>query len=339
MSGPYISSVKPASGTADPAHQMKLDALFTPGDVGTYAINISARHTGTGATTTKAITYKVPPVAKLIGFDCTREDWAATAAKIGAGQTHRVFYDGGSPDLPSTFESFGVPSGVTFVVSFKDLTRPIASYVNSIPDDRDVIIIYFHEPENDFSDGANFNDKFRYASDIVLGQGRENVRMAMCAMSYQYRTGKNTSASDGDYLYGLGDVSPVTGKPYAEMFLVDTYEGYPGAWNWPKTGLPDDEGWVNWYKLVNNPEIVGTLRPLGFAEFGMNYDKMTPLDFQTRMTDIVKWLRAAFGGGPNAWSKFPLQLFCYWYHDNLFSHQFKDDETIGLWREIQAGNI
>lgn len=268
-------------------------------------------------------------VAGLIGFDVAKGDWASANATLGPGDTHRLFYP---TILPAAFDPDSTPGDVTCIVSYKQADTNVAAYVNSIPSSRSAVMVYHHEPEGDFTSGAKFAAEFKTQSGLIRAQGRANVRVAMIAGNYRYRdasTDADTKA--GNYLRGLG--------PYVDFFGVDQYQNAPGTSagaDWPPTGLATYDRWLNWLSLVNDPAIVGEVRPLGIVEYGID-SAAGAAEQRQRIAQDRDYLKTAFDpGNANAVSAWPLQTWCYWWHSGK-PYYFTDPETVALWQSIENG--
>lgn len=95
----------------------------------------------------------VPPngrAAILIGACVGKGGWTAANDMIGPLQTHRLFYTA----LPAKFEADKTPDNIVLIASYKTRNTNVVNYVNSVPDSRQVILIYHHEPEGDYVSGA-----------------------------------------------------------------------------------------------------------------------------------------------------------------------------------------
>ncbi|HEY5985815.1 MAG TPA: hypothetical protein VIV12_05435 [Streptosporangiaceae bacterium] len=334
-----------------------------------------------GATITSAawcmllVTYSGLPggasrVADQIGFDCKRGTWAAANATIGPGDTHRLF-SGSTGDLPASFDPDGTPSTVTVIQSYKtqygtSASSALYTYVQSVPNNRKVILIYHHEPEGDYALGATFVAEFKTQSDNIRaamaarGDAGANIRVAMCAAGWGYRDAGTSDCLSGGFLAGLGNVSPVSGKPYADLFCKDVYQGSGGTspvpnYEWTAGGLRTLPQWANWLALVTGnaslatsadtkkalatgKPATGTIRPLGITEYGVTNNVGDTVRYQRIQLDR-DYLKAAFTpGGPGAVSPYPLQLWCYWWEDADVAHpsQFTDAATVQLWQSIEA---
>ena len=266
--------------------------------------------------------------ATLIGLDVARGTWPAADAVAGPGQTHRIFYPPGTP-LPSTFDPDGTPDYVTMIVSYKQQTTNVARYVSSIPDNRNVILIYHHEPEGDYATGAAFVAEFKAQSNLIRAQGRSNVLVGMCSAGYPYRTGGDSEALAGNYLRGLG--------AYVDVFTKDIYQGSGGASGplWPSNGLANYDQFQNWLAKVTSPSVVGQIRPLGITEYGI-YGAVTNTQRNTRLALDIAYLQSTFPVAGGATSPFPLMMFCYWWQTNTSPPtQFTDATTIATWQGIE----
>jgi hypothetical protein len=269
--------------------------------------------------------------AQLIGFDVPKGGWTAANSAIGPGQTHRMYYPGA---LPATFDPDGTPSGVVILVSYKTQNTNVASYIASIPAGRQVVMIYHHEPENDYSSGSVFVSEFKSQSTLIRAHAGSNVKIAMCAEAYKYGPGRSADTAAGNYLRGLG--------PYVDYFSVDIYQGQdgPSGSNWTSRGLANNSEWAAWLSVVTSTSVVGTVRPLGIYEYGIS-DAVGDAARNARLQLDAAYLTTAFPPGGGAVSPYPVEAWMYWWHADttppLPSSQFTDAATIGTWRSIEAG--
>ena len=279
-------------------------------------------------------------VAQLIGFDVAKGGgaWATANAAIGPGQTHRLFYGGA---LPASMDYDSTPSNVTIIASFKSqMTQTaIQSYLTDlVTSGRQVILIYHHEPEGDYTLGSQFVSEFQTQSTYIRGaatalglsQGWPNgqVSVAMAAAGYPYRNAGTSDVLDGNYLTGLG--------PYVDMFTKDIYQGAGGdsGVQWPSNGLANCQYWVNWLNLVTNTSIVGTLKPVGITEYGVD-SEVTNTERFNRITLDANYLFTL----PSV-TGFPVPLYCYWWQSiDTNNAQFTDAPTEALWTSIEEGTF
>ncbi len=143
------------------------------------------------------------PAPLLGGFRVKDITWATADAQIGPGKVTREFYG----TLPTTFSDFGLPLGVKIVVSYKTLTTNVAAYLRSIPAGRDVELAFHHEPEGDYTTGAQFVSEFN-GQEQVAHAAAPAVPFDYIGLSYHYMTGQDTS-----WL-----------PPAADRYYVDSYQ-------------------------------------------------------------------------------------------------------------------
>lgn len=335
------SAIGTGNGSADAVLPMpggsQIDSLL----VAEAASQGDAFNTPTGWQ--RATSRQLPParVALLMGFDVARGGWTAANSQIGPGDTHRIFYGG---NLPASFDSDGTPANVTCIVSYKVTGTNFASYVNSIPANRQVILIFHHEPEGDtqFTGGADFVSQFKAQSDSLRALGchpggsHPNVRIAMCAAGFPYRNNGTADVLAGNYLRGLGATSPASGWPYVDMFTKDIYQGSGGtgdAVGWSTNGLANNQYWQNWLGLVTDPSVVGTVQPLGITEYGVD-DPVGNTARNTRIKLDLAYLAA------NSFNGAPWQMMCYWWESlagDPNQAQFTDAPTIATWQQAETG--
>jgi hypothetical protein len=283
-------------------------------------------------------------VAQLVGFDVERGGWTAANNTIGPGDSHRMFYSGA---LPASFDADGTPSNITIIASYKtQMTQTaIQTYLATLPATRQLILIYHHEPEGDYTLGSTFVSEFKTQSDriraAVASLGITNVRIAMCAAGYPYRAAGTADVLAGNYLRGLGAISPTSGQPYVDMFTKDVYQGTAGTggFDWPSQGLKNYVQFQNWMTLATDAAVVGVVKPLGITEYGITVGPgLTNADRNQRIQDDDTYLTAAFTvGGPSAVSAYPLQMLCYWWQSiDVNAAKFTDSATIATWKAIET---
>ena len=279
--------------------------------------------------------------AVLIGACTGRGDFATANNTIGPLQTHRLFHD----QLPANFQNAGddeAGPGVTAVVSYKTMNTNVVNFVNSIPNNYNVVMIFHHEPEGDdtfelnhagyATGGAKFVAQFKSQSDLIRSCNRSNVKVVMAAASSKYGNGAaNDEYRTGTYLRGLGN--------YVDYFTCDIYQGdgYPGNQvSWPDHGLQDYPRWLNWTSVVTDPAIVGTVKPLGITEYGVNTEVGNTMRNQRIQADCDYLVAAFTPGGPSAISPYPLQMWAYWWQNiDTNNTKFTDQATIDTWQAIE----
>lgn len=246
-------------------------------------------------------------LSKLPGFCCAAGTWTQANATIGPGKTHRYFY---SSVLPTTFFADGTPDDVTMIVSYKTPTVNVTSYVESIPDDRKVIMIYHHEPENDYATGAQFVEEFVMESALIRSCGRSNVRVAHAALCYRYPR----NAGDGSFLPPPAAV---------DIYTADVYQF---NWNWPTLGLSNFNEFQDWYTLVKDRG-----KPWGITEYGIG--SMPGLYFDPVRRNARIQIDAAY-----LTTIRPFEMWSYWWENrpNDIQAQFTDAATIATWKGIET---
>ncbi len=277
--------------------------------------------------TMPCITYAANRAAILIGACSGKGNWRSANAIIGPLQTHRLFYSG---SLPLTFEADDTPTTVTIIASYKTATTNVKNYVKSVPANRQVILAYHHEPEGDYSSGAVFVSEFKTQSDLIRSCANSNVRIAMISASYPYGVSGNTDVQDGNYLKDLGN--------YVDLFGVDIYQGVAGTepYCWPTQGLRNYPRWNNWLNVVTDPAIVGTIKPLGITEYGVDDPVGDERRNQRIQLDRDYLIEAFTPGSAKAISPYRLQVWSYWWRSvDQNAAKFTDAPTIATWRGIE----
>lgn len=273
--------------------------------------------TGTG-TVQLSIAAAQAPAARIVGaHGLNTADWLACQAAIGAPfGCQRVFYPGALPAAFGGSDAAGLPAGVTAVVSYKTQTTNVAAYVASIPAARPAIMVYHHEPEGDYGSGSQFVSEFVAQAALIRAQSKPNVRVAMCAVAYQYTGGPGSSIGlDGSYLPPASAV---------DLYTVDAYQPLPDG-----NGLAGDPKWNNWLALVRNR---GKL--LGLTEYGLGTNGGQVALRASVIRKDAAYLRSALPA---------LELWTYWDIDDTASegptHDYKLTDAAGqlAWHDVLTG--
>jgi hypothetical protein len=256
------------------------------------------------------------PVASMIGArgpGGTLGDFLAANSAIGPLQTTRLFYPG---SLPTSFRGSvadRLPAGVLPIVSYKTMNTNVASYVKSV--NRPIWLCFHHEPEGDYSTGAQFVKQFDSQSNLIRSANISHyVSVAMIAGGYQYRD--NRTAKYGSF------IPPAR---YVDRYAEDVYQ-IPGTkYAWSSKGLANYPRFQNWLRLVRPTGI-----PIGITEYGISAAQGNAVRNARIKTD-ANYLRTTFGGQFRLWE--------YWWHSNDNSWQFTDAATIATWKSIAAGTF
>lgn len=186
------------------------------------------------------------------------EALARQDAAYGRIQVARIFYPGDPPPWP------GSPAEVAdrpVVVSFKLPPAEVVAglhdgalrtWFTSIPDDRQVWWVYFHEPENDVEDGHFSAEDFRAAFAHVSSLAKESDHPGLrAALVLQCRTASPESGRD------LAAYDP--GADTYDVVGFDCYNREIGD-----RVYPQPEGWLA--PVVAAAQRLG--RPWALAEMG-----------------------------------------------------------------------
>lgn len=246
--------------------------------------------------------------------------WTTANSTIGPLQTQRVFY---STTLPTTFaksQCAPLPGNVMCIVSYKTANTNVASFVSSIPAGRGapVMMVFHHEPENDFPSGADFVSEFDAQSAAIRAAARSaglstgptgEVEVDMTAGSYQYGT-----ASRHGY-----DCSYIPPASAVDHYTVDVYQGELG-------GLAKNTGFVRWLTCTRGKGI-----NRGITEYGLGDCQGNTAREQDMAADAA-YLPTVL---PH------LYLLEYWWVNTTSacdqSWQFTDAATIAEWKSIESG--
>lgn len=138
--------------------------------------------------------------------------WDQANREVGPITVTRLFYR----RLPATFTRGAIPKGVRLIVSFKDPSTNVESYVRSIPPGEDVEMAYHHEAENDYGTGggAQYLSEFATARSHVKA-ANPDMPLAKIGGGYQYGNRKR-HGWDGSFL-----------PPDADRYYLDSYQRGP----------------------------------------------------------------------------------------------------------------
>lgn len=245
--------------------------------------------------------------AKIIG--ARAKDFDEALAKLGPLENQRLFWKASLPANFTKTPGHDLPKGVTAVVSYKEPTTNVKSFLQSIPADRPVIMIYHHEPEEEYGgNGKKFVAEFVAQSKLIRSVAGANVKVAMAAMTYQYD--KNRNGVGCDY------IPPPESVDY---YLADNYVDTPDG-----DGLAKDPEWLGWLGCVE-----GKGKPLGLAEYGLGTGAGNAVRAQTMRRDDA-YIKANF---PD------FVIWSYWWVDmgGKQNYKFTDAAGIAAWKSISLG--
>ncbi len=190
--------------------------------------------------------------------------WQTASSSFGPLQDARIFYNKALPASYAGSNGSTLPAGVTLVVSYNTPGTNVSSYVCSIPATRNVILVFYHEPENQqspFATGAAFAAEFNVqAAEIrqaAQSCGITTVKVATIAMTWAY-------ASSTRRGYDCSFIPPAASVDY---YLADTYEKNQDT-------LAKDAGFQRWLSCTSAAGASGQV-PRGLAEYGVGLGNTT----------------------------------------------------------------
>jgi hypothetical protein len=236
--------------------------------------------------------------------------WKKGAHEIGNPRVTRLFYR----QLPNSFSRQRVPEGVLLIVSYKQPTTNVASYVRSIPADEDVQLVFHHEAEADYASGSAFVSQFN-AQEQLAHSANPRIPFAFVGGGFGYRQGQ--PGYDGSFI-----------PPKADAYYLDSYQR--------------GDGWSPLRPAEQDP-TVQRFRSLlaakghqfnGFTEYGRGaVDRSHPL---TR--DLVHQRMHVFAADEKYLRSLPnVQVWAYWdTTDRASGTQWRltDSKSQSAWRAI-----
>lgn len=195
----------------------------------------------------------------------TAADWLATNSTtppgMGPGQANKEFYGAGE-GLPVFGSSacHGIENGISdhtkwpvCIIAYKDQVSQatMTAFMNSVPADQQVVLVYHQEPEGDYASGSTFVSEFSSQYALYKAAGNfENVSMVMDSASYPYKNGKSN---------GCSYIVPATST---DGYLMDFYESTVDG-QAMNVNVDRGSAWTLWLSCVS-----GNGRPIGVAEEG-----------------------------------------------------------------------
>ena len=264
--------------------------------------------------------------------DCAQFSVANSA--IGPLQSCKIFYDG-AVTLPASFAGStcdSLPRNVTCVISYKVADTNVGNFVGSIPAGKNVILIYWQEPEHSWSGtGASFVSEFEKQSNEIRAAtttaNAENVFVAMDSSNYQY------GAAGSGHSNGTG-CSFIPPPAYADFYFGDQYEhmstGNNFANDTPDSGVNTE--WNNWLSCVSPQN-----KPIGVAEVGYNCGQANGTGANPNGATTTQAMAADnnyLGGNPDG---LPVVLYEYWWNPNV-GCQFTGSSQVSEWQSIETQN-
>jgi hypothetical protein len=274
--------------------------------------------------------------AEVVGAETSAGDcdqFSAANSTIGPLQSCKVFYDP-SVALPSSFNGStcdGLPQNVTCVISYKVATTNVSNFVGSIPAGKNVVLIYWQEPEHSWSGtGASFVTAFETQSNLIrtstTAANAENVFVAMDSSNFQY------GAAGGGNSNGT-DCSFIPPSAYADFYFADQYERNSSGNNFANdikdNGVNTE--WNNWLSCVSPQN-----KPIGVAEVGYNCggDGTGANPNGATTTQAMGADNTYLAGDP---AGLPVVLYEYWWNNNV-GCQFTGSSQINEWHSIETQN-
>lgn len=365
-------SVTPTLPAASTAGNLLVAALANPG--GTFTApngwqNVAGRQAG-GAGTGRVSAYiGAHYPAQTLGYvgsgdtagnDTTDFAWAQTF--LGPLNCSKFFYSS-TQTLPATFtnaKGANLPAGCVPVICYKIATTNVVSFCQSVS--RPIVLVYYQEPEGNFSSGSAFVSQVKTQSDLVRSANNSNVMFAIDSAGYPYRNAGASDVLSGNYMKGLAATSPNSGKPYIDLILKDVYQD--ASFNWQANGLSAYDQWLNWLALVTGNASLATSTTtanavnaaggplpgkelqIGIAEYGIG---QTGGDSQRAARialdhDYLSGSGQFAGGGLPSQVAHPLFCWMYWWRDNAMTsssdlvheYQFLDSTAQGHWQSYTS---
>jgi hypothetical protein len=212
-----------------------------------------------------------PPVTLIKAFNYSQ-------STIGPGLTmSKMFYSTGV-NLPTSYTQTAelvsmINAGHTIFLTYRSTnpTTNLASFVNSLPSDRPIWLIYWHEVEgnNAHLEPGVFIPRFREFADVVYAnRGNKRIYTTYNAASYPYSAGR----------YTWGDYYP--GSAYTDWVTVDIYNTVS-----PAVPLQNQARFMDFYNWVRS-----TGKPWGVSERGVNDSHGAGANVGPCITSEFNWL-------------------------------------------------
>jgi Carbohydrate binding domain len=275
--------------------------------------------------------------ATLIGAEDTSGDgtaFAGTNATIGPMQSDKIFY-GPSTPLPSAYAGSNcanLPARVTCLISFKVMNTNVASYVSSIPPNRNVIFTFWQEPEkysfsyNGLTGGPAFVAEFENQAALIrqASGNAPNIFIAGDANGYQYDPGTSHNLGGAG-----GSCSFTVPSSSVDFYLGDFYEPTASGTNLATDSYVSPM-WNGWLGCVSPQK-----KPIGVAEYGLNFTTPTSANGPTTAEAFAadnSYLESQPAGRP-------VVMWEYWYDNNANGYfEFTDSASISAWRANETAN-
>jgi hypothetical protein len=270
--------------------------------------------------------------------------WAAanSTSEIGPLQSNKEFF---SATLPTTFTGttcYQIEQLVTTppacVITYKtaESQSAITTFVDSIPSDQTVILVYCQEPEgaghgatcNLPESGPAFVTAFEQQSNEIRAAGDfPNVLVGMDAEDDEYDAGGKND--NGGAYPNCPYIPPAS---YVDVYLVDHYENIDTAadngQDMPNAGGISATEWDTWLGCVS-----GMGKPIGLAEYGLNQD----LNTTANPNDVYQSMGAdnTYLGQLSASLGEPVLLWENWWYGG---DQFTDTASEQEWQSFETQN-
>lgn len=239
-------------------------------------------------------------------------DWRSANRVLGPMRSDKIFYPPWEP-LPRQWpkNSYGLTRGTLAVVAYKYPTKHVLSFVRSIPRTREVVMVFWQEPEAHLS-ASQFLSEFKAQSRLIRSAHRSNVAVAFDASTYRYQSWDRSA-------FNCGYVPP---RRYVDYYFGDVYEANDQSLQ----QLPYFQRWVHCTAHRG--------RARGLAEYGLGDCQGAAFRAKTIVADTEYMSR-----------NFPhLHVLSYWWSDTSPNSgtschtdwQFTDRTTISAWRTIES---
>lgn len=251
-----------------------------------------------------------PKTTLVVGARAKDTDYPTMASTIGPIGASRWFSPG-SGVLPATFTrryaGTEIAPGVDVWASFNSASEAdLRSYVASADDGTKMVL--HHEPEGDFSSGAEYVAWFVQQAQIIHGQ-RPTMPTVHAAAMYEYRA--NGVGVDGSY---------VPPPEHCDIYTIDSYRRH----------LPDmvpleqDDRVQRWLALVPDD------KPIGITEYGRGLIGDGP-ETDAKRAELIAtdaaYLRSL--GRVVTWQ--------YWWTSGAAGNwRFTDQASVDAWRTVAA---
>ncbi len=245
----------------------------------------------------------------------------------GYGLHARHSYDRG---IPASFEVSAMAPDIglcpvsigSFKPSWKETAEgtnhaAIRQFIQSIPDDHVVYLVFHHEPENEALEGKNerspelLQTAFAKFVEVVLAAGKPNVHPCFVLMSWTFNPKSGRNPEDFNMAAKL--------KPEQLDKVVAGLDGYADV---PSTASAKETFEANFTKLAS----------WGFTRFGI-------FETATHAVD-TKPGRAEWIAGLGEWANKRKNIeLISWFHSGIGPHAGKEGWYLGQWSVASDGKF